>query len=185
MKVAPLCLTLCDHIGVVHGILQAKILKWVALPFSRGYSQPRDQTQDSHIAGGFLTSWTTNNVKRYPCLWCFSSYPPLWWKCSFARCLQSLLAPLLWFSNKMSYLRAFLLPLCKTVMLVPLMFKLLTQSYLFCITVTNLHFYFFIIFLFPVNLLEWRNSALLFILASPIQVWYKNTKCFLSELNSS
>jgi len=38
-----------------HGILPAKILEWVAMPSSRGYSQPRDPTQVSHIAGGFLT----------------------------------------------------------------------------------------------------------------------------------
>ena len=37
----------------VHGILQAKILEWVAMPSSRGSSQPRAQTQVSHIAGGF------------------------------------------------------------------------------------------------------------------------------------
>jgi len=42
-----------DH--TVHGILQAT-LEWVASPFSRGSSQPRDQTQISHIAGGFFTS---------------------------------------------------------------------------------------------------------------------------------
>jgi len=40
----------------VHGILQARILEWVAFPFSRGSSQPRDGTQVSHIAGGFFTS---------------------------------------------------------------------------------------------------------------------------------
>ena len=40
----------------VHGILQARKLAWVAFPFSRGSSQPRDQTQVSHIAGGFFTS---------------------------------------------------------------------------------------------------------------------------------
>ena len=37
-----------------HGILQARILEEVAFPFSRGSSQPRDQTQVSHIAGGSL-----------------------------------------------------------------------------------------------------------------------------------
>ena len=37
------------------GILQARILEWVALPSSRGSSQPRDQTQVSHIAGRFFT----------------------------------------------------------------------------------------------------------------------------------
>ena len=40
----------------VHGILQARVLEWVAFPFSRGSSQPRDRTQVSHIAGGFFTS---------------------------------------------------------------------------------------------------------------------------------
>ena len=45
------------HHGLsVHGILQAKILEWVAFPFSRGSSQPRDRTQISCIAGGFFTS---------------------------------------------------------------------------------------------------------------------------------
>ena len=40
----------------VHGILQARILEWVAFPFSRGSSQPRGQTQVSRVVGGFLTS---------------------------------------------------------------------------------------------------------------------------------
>ena len=44
------------------GILQARILEWVAMPSSRGSSQPRDQTQVSHIAGGFFTSWTTREA---------------------------------------------------------------------------------------------------------------------------
>ena len=46
----------------VHGILQARILEWVAIPFSRGYSQPRDQTQVSHSAGGFFTIWATREA---------------------------------------------------------------------------------------------------------------------------
>ena len=41
----------------VHGILRARILEWVAFPFSMGSSQPRDRTQISHIAGRFFTSW--------------------------------------------------------------------------------------------------------------------------------
>ena len=40
----------------IHGILQARILEWVAVPFSRGSSQSTDQTQVFHIAGGFVTS---------------------------------------------------------------------------------------------------------------------------------
>ena len=48
----------------VHGILQARILKWVALPFSRGSSWPRDQTQVSRIAGGFFTVWATREAQE-------------------------------------------------------------------------------------------------------------------------
>ena len=40
----------------VHGIPQASILEWVAISFSRGYSQPRDQTRVSCIAGGCFTT---------------------------------------------------------------------------------------------------------------------------------
>ena len=39
-----------------HGILQARMLEWVAFPISRGSSQPRDKTQVSHIAGEFFIS---------------------------------------------------------------------------------------------------------------------------------
>ena len=46
----------------IHGILQARILEWVAFPFSRGSSQPRDQTQVSRIVGGFFTSWATREA---------------------------------------------------------------------------------------------------------------------------
>ena len=51
VKVAQPCLTLCDPmVYIVHGILQARILEWVAFPFSRGSSQPMDQTQVSCTA---------------------------------------------------------------------------------------------------------------------------------------
>ena len=57
VKVAQSCLTLCNSMDyTVHGILQARILEWVAFPFSRGSSQCRDRTQVSCIAGGFFTS---------------------------------------------------------------------------------------------------------------------------------
>ena len=56
VKVAQLCPALCDQIDyTVHGILQARILEWVAVPFSRGSSQPRNRTQVSHIADGFFS----------------------------------------------------------------------------------------------------------------------------------
>ena len=57
VKVSQSCLTLCDPKDHrVHEILQARLLEWVAFPFSRGSSQPRDRTQVSCIAGGFFTS---------------------------------------------------------------------------------------------------------------------------------
>ena len=49
----------------VHGVLQARILEWVAFPFSRGSSQARDRTQVSRIAGGFFTSWATREAQEY------------------------------------------------------------------------------------------------------------------------
>ena len=63
------CPTLCDPMDCsppgssVHGILQARILEWVAYPFSRGYSQPRIEPRSSHIAGGFFTVWATREAQ--------------------------------------------------------------------------------------------------------------------------
>ena len=66
VKVAQSCPTLCNPMDyTVHGILRTRILKWVAFPFSRGSSQPRDLTQVSHIAGGFFSSWATREAQEY------------------------------------------------------------------------------------------------------------------------
>ena len=51
----------------VHGIFQARILEWVTIPFSRGYSWARNQTQVSHIADRFFTIWVTREG------WCKSN----------------------------------------------------------------------------------------------------------------
>ena len=60
-----LCPTLCNPIDyTVHGILQARILGWVAVPFSRNSSQPRDWSQVFRIEGRFFTSWTTRGSPR-------------------------------------------------------------------------------------------------------------------------
>ena len=59
MKVTQ-CPTPYDPIDyTVHGILQARILEWVAFLFFRGSSQPKDRTQVSLIVGGFFTSLAT------------------------------------------------------------------------------------------------------------------------------
>ena len=68
MLVAWSCLTLCDPMNhslpgsYVHGILQARILEWVANPFSRRASWPGDWTQVSCIAGRFFTIWATREA---------------------------------------------------------------------------------------------------------------------------
>ena len=62
VKVAQSGPTLCDPMDCslpgssVHGILQKGILEWVAIPFSRGSSQPRDGTEVWHITGRFFTT---------------------------------------------------------------------------------------------------------------------------------
>ena len=92
VKVAQLCSTLCIPIDCslpsssVHGILQARILEWVAVPFSRGSSQPRDWTQVSRIADRL--EWAAISLSREsswlwsnPCLLCLlhwqAGYLPL------------------------------------------------------------------------------------------------------------
>ena len=57
--------SLRPHDYTVHGILQAKILEWVAFSFSKGSSQPRDKTQVSHIAGRLFTTWATKEAQFY------------------------------------------------------------------------------------------------------------------------
>ena len=72
--VAQSCPTIWDPMdcnppgSFVHGILQARVLEWVAIPFSRGSSQPRDWTQLSCIAGGFFTIWATLRLVFWFCL---------------------------------------------------------------------------------------------------------------------
>ena len=67
--VAQSCLTLCDPMhcsppgSSVHGIPQARILEWVAISFSRGSPQPRDQTHQSCIAGRFFTTEPPGKTK--------------------------------------------------------------------------------------------------------------------------
>ena len=66
--VAQSCLTLCNPTDCslpgfsVHGILQARILEWIAIPFSRGTSQPRNRTLVSCMAGRFFTIWAKVNL---------------------------------------------------------------------------------------------------------------------------
>ena len=52
-------------VSSVHGILQARIMEWVAIPFSRGLSRPRDWTRVSRIAGSFFTTWATGEAPTW------------------------------------------------------------------------------------------------------------------------
>ena len=67
--VALSCLTLCGPMNCsppgssVHGIFQAGILEWIAIPFSSGSSWPRDWTRVSCIAGRFFTAWATREIQ--------------------------------------------------------------------------------------------------------------------------
>ena len=68
--VAQSCPTLCDRMDYsspapsVHGILQSRILEWVAVLFSRGSSRPRYKTEVSHIAGRFFTVRATREALK-------------------------------------------------------------------------------------------------------------------------
>ena len=69
-EVAQSCPTLCDPVDCslpgssVHGILQARVLEWAAISFSRGSSQPRDRTQVSRIAGRRFNLWATRESPK-------------------------------------------------------------------------------------------------------------------------
>ena len=71
------CLTLCNPMDYsllgssVHGILHARILEWLTIPFSRRSSQPKDQTQISFIAGRFFTIWVTREGILFKNIYCF------------------------------------------------------------------------------------------------------------------
>ena len=84
VKVAHSCLTLCNPMDWVHGILQARILEWVAFLFCRGSSWPRDRTQVSRTAGGFYPSWATREAHVSPesqskvAVWLTTFLPVVW-----------------------------------------------------------------------------------------------------------
>ena len=97
MLVAQSCSALCNPMDCsqpcfsVHGILQARILEWVAIPFSRGSSQTRDQTRASLIAGRFFIVQATgkptcfkqpdydvSSYSLYICFLCLRFFEVVW-----------------------------------------------------------------------------------------------------------
>ena len=78
VQVAQSCPALCNCMHyTVPGILHARLLEWLAVPFPRGSFQPRDWTQVSLIAGGFFTSWAPREA-----VVCYSHALSVFWKCS-------------------------------------------------------------------------------------------------------
>ena len=73
VSVTQSCPTLCNPMDCspsgssVHGILQARILEWLAIPFSRGSFWPKDRTQFSCTAGRFFTVWATRETLENIC----------------------------------------------------------------------------------------------------------------------
>ena len=82
------CWTLCDLMDYslpsssAHGILQARVLEWVTISFSRESSWPRDRTWVSLIAGRFFTVWTTRKhlgvIILIVCIWIHSPRQMSW-----------------------------------------------------------------------------------------------------------
>ena len=83
MLVIQLCPTVCDSVDCslpgssVHGILQARILECISIPFSRGSSQPRYRTQVSGIAGRLFTVWAIREDLLLNCCLINHSFPDL------------------------------------------------------------------------------------------------------------
>ena len=69
----------------VHGILRVRIVEWVAIPFSRGFSWPRDQTEVSRIAGRFFIIWATREeyLSTISLSSCIYWYILQWWRNPF------------------------------------------------------------------------------------------------------
>ena len=85
-EVAQSCPTLCDPVDCnllgfsVHGILQARILEWIAISFSRGSSRPRDRTRVSRIEGRCFNLWATREARgaQQMLLECLKNRTQIW-----------------------------------------------------------------------------------------------------------
>ena len=78
VKITQSSLTLCNPKDyAVHGILQARILEWVAYPFSRGSSWPKNRTGVFCIAGGFFTNWAMREAQSMTVLKKLTHYSSL------------------------------------------------------------------------------------------------------------
>ena len=108
VKIAQSCLTFCSSMDCsppgssVLGILQARILEWVAVPFSRGSSWPWDWTQVSCIAGRFFTIWATREA-LYMYVYLYMYIYAYAYKHTHTHIMVSLLSPF-WGNSLMFYM---------------------------------------------------------------------------------
>ena len=99
MKDTQLCLTLCDPMDCslpgssICGILQARILQWVAISFSRGSSQPRDWSRVSRIAGRRFTLWATRGSPKIYIIPPVNTTYTCYWSRNTEKFLQYLMIP--------------------------------------------------------------------------------------------
>ena len=107
------CLILCNLMDCsmpgssVHEILQARMLEWIAISFSRSSFPPRDQTWVSYIAGGFFTNWATREAKIHLKIhpnpvWKVST--KIWLSFTVPSIIMALLSSKLYGQNFLSYL---------------------------------------------------------------------------------
>ena len=99
-EVAQSCPTLCDPMDCnlsgssIHGIFQPRVLEWIAISFSRGFSQPRNRIRVSCIAGRFFTDWAMREAYQHASKWLpvqiFWTKEPL---TRLSSCLPELMAP--------------------------------------------------------------------------------------------
>ena len=173
--VAQLFLTLCDPMNCsppsssVHGILQTRLLEWVATPFSKGSSQPRDWIQVSYLACGDFTIWSTreaqlqcvaNWINHYTFfrvlkpVFFFSFFPCITTPQSVFPCLST------W--NLWDILDPFRSLIFQT--LLPRFFpiKILFCSFLFILFFLNLHCSLFVKLLFSVGFIMFSSSYFTF-----------------------
>ena len=75
--------TVAHQAPLLMEILQARILEWVAVPFSKGSSWPRDQTPVSHIAGRLFAIWATREAPKHSIILAYYYYYCFWYNMIF------------------------------------------------------------------------------------------------------
>ena len=158
------CPTLCDPMdcslpgSLAHGILQARTLEWVVIPFSRGFSWPRDQIQVSHIAGRFFTVWAIREAQFiYRCIyiWIYIHI------CTYI--LFQILFPYKWLQNIEAGSRCYTVGPCWLSLLVVYFIYNGVSLYLLLVHVTVAYLHCFLLFSLSLLFFPHRSSISTFL----------------------